>query len=262
MIPEKLKTETPVLIAPGWGETIETFRGSIISLANEGRRTLSIRHPRFGKISQPPQESLSIYPKFEFTKALNLLAVLKQKGITKTDIVAHSEGAINAAIAATMNSEQFRSLVLVAPGGIMPKQDTNEIIERLWLNLEESLKRATKDPKVSPYLIRSGIETAKYILQNPPRALLEAIDALGKSDIVGMLKPLREQGIKVAIISGVDDPAVPMVGLQEITKRDQIDGFYSIKGSHHDIYTQPEKYMKVVDEVLTTLNKESSERQV
>ena len=68
-----------------------------------------------------------------------------------------------------------------------------------------------------------------------------------------MLRDLHQKGIGISVIHGVDDPVFPMDKMQEIVKADQIDGFYSVKGDHNEIYVHPEKYIPLVDEALQSL---------
>jgi len=44
--PQETKTEVPVLIAPGYGETPVTFRPLLQTLYDEHRRAIAIEHPR------------------------------------------------------------------------------------------------------------------------------------------------------------------------------------------------------------------------
>ena len=118
--PEKLAKETPVLFAPGWGETQETFKDSLKEMFELGRRVLSLSHAREGGDKEDIKENVveatekfADYPADELRKAITLLAVLAEKGIEKIDVVAHSEGAINAVIAAALHPEKIRNMVLV-----------------------------------------------------------------------------------------------------------------------------------------------------
>ena len=255
--PDKLKTEIPVLIAPGWGETPRTFQESANVMAGKGRRTLSLAHPRFGKISETNLELRGTYRKQELRRALTLLYVLEQKGIEKADVVAHSTGAVDIAVAASIKPERFRNIVLFAPGGMTGKGDIS-VIKRLVMNLQASMLRAINDPEnVSQRLMRGGTETLKYFLKNPPRAIMELIEVLGKTDISGLLEALHGQGHRISIIQGVDDRAIPMEKIQKVANTKQIHGFYSIQGDHLEIYAQPERYMGVVNEALTALENKS-----
>ena len=137
--PENPKTETPVLLAPGWGLTDKVYQPAIQELVKRGRRVISLNHPRIGgDMSAAPQEALDKYPTEEVRKALNLIDLLDQKGIEKTDVIAHSEGAINTCIAAVLHPEKFRNIVFYAPAGLIG-EDT---FTRLLKGFAGQMKRA------------------------------------------------------------------------------------------------------------------------
>src|SRR3989338_10461278 len=50
VIPENQKDEVPVLVAPGWGATMESFKPGIKVLADKKRRVISLDHPRKGGV--------------------------------------------------------------------------------------------------------------------------------------------------------------------------------------------------------------------
>ena len=101
--PENLTSEIPVLIAPGWGETIDTFKDSIRVLYENGRRVLCLNHPRKGDEMEKTHDALEVYgQEEEMRKPLALIEVLNDKIGDKADVIAHSEGGINTAIAATL----------------------------------------------------------------------------------------------------------------------------------------------------------------
>ncbi len=251
VMPERPKTEVPVIFAPGWGETPETFKDSVKTMAELERRVLSLEHSRGGETEELPQTE---YPADELRKALALIKVLEEKGIDRADIIAHSEGAINSVIAAAFHPEKIRSMVLVGPGGLIGPDKFPKLVGRFSLNVIRSAVRAWQEPDSREAIVRDGNETGKYILKNIPRAWKEAV-AISESDIHEALKELHEQGIGVAIIHGVDDPVFPMDKIQEVVKKDQIDGFYSVKGDHNEIWIHPEKYVALADQALDALEK-------
>lgn len=251
--PSEQKTSVPVLVIPGWGETSRTFETSISVLADAHRRVLTIDQPRWGPIQSPERDDQRVYPKYELTKALNVLGVLKQKGIEKADVLAHSEGAIAAVMAASISPDQFRSIVLVAPGGMIGNEGLADVVSKLFRTMTDFLKRVATDQEARQHLLVSARETIKSVLKNPPRAMIELAEAHLKSDIREMLRVLHNQGIKIAIIHGVNDPALPLEEMQSAAKQDQVDGVYSVKGDHHEIFARPGKYTALAEEAFTAL---------
>ncbi|MEK7133642.1 MAG: alpha/beta fold hydrolase [Patescibacteria group bacterium] len=117
--PENPKTDVPVLLAPAWACSINVYKPAIETLASKGRRVISLNHARNRRDSSFDEKLLDQYSAAELTKAFNFLDVLDQKKIEKVDVIAHSEGCLNAVIAATLRPDKFRNLVLFAPAGLI-----------------------------------------------------------------------------------------------------------------------------------------------
>ena len=265
VIPENQKDEVPVLVAPGWGATIESFKPSIKVLADKGRRVISLSHPRQGGIV-PDLHNIEIeewyqkrnkeypdWPTEELRKANTILELLDHKNLDKVDVIAHSEGAINLCIAAMLHPEKFegRTIILYTPAGLIGKDTFFR------------LKRGGKENRERPQSI-SGIpvtitETEQlelmknvlsdYVKANPLRAFKETL-AMAKTQIQDMLRYLHEKGIKIIIIGAVDDAIFPMERLQTNVKADFIDGFLSVSGGHKQLQVHPELYMSAAEKML------------
>jgi len=239
LTPEKPKTEIPTFFAQGWGRPTSTITEALKTLYETDRRVITLDHPRKGGEIDEDYEGLA--PKEELRKATSILKVLEMKGIDQADLIAQSEGCANAVIAAAMNPKKFRNIILVAPAGMVGKDSFLGLSARF---LSEQIKDAiNKEPKA---------KKSTYIKDNPLRALIEVND-LSKIQIENILKGLKELGINISIISGVDDRAFPMKRMQEIANTDQLDGFYSVKGGHNQLYRHPEQYMKLAEQALTDL---------
>ena len=94
-----------------------------------------------------------------------------------------------------------------------------------------------------------------HLIGHGRQGLREAV-AISGSQLEGLLGELHASGMRVAIVSGVDDPVFPMNRLQQHVKRHMIDGFLSVKGGHDEIHLQP-KYARAIENLLTNLNKQS-----
>lgn len=241
--PPSLKSVVPVLIAPAWACTTETYKPAIGILVGLGRRVVALNHPRFGgNMSATQRETDKNYPTEQLRKAFNIIGVLEQKGIEKTDVIAHSEGAVNIAIAATLHPQKFRNIVFFGPGGLIGHDSFIRLVKG-FVNQKE----------VTPIAVREAI---KYFARNPLRAIKEGAD-LARSQIHDLLPDLRDKGIGIVVISGKDDPAFPMERIQQTVKTNMVDGFLSISGGHGGIGDQPELYMVAVESMLTALEAKS-----
>ena len=255
--PEILKTAVPTLFAPGWGGTPETYKDTIEALCEKNRRVLSLAHARKGGDEKlAPDEIQKEYPADELRKALALLKILEEKNIDKVDAVAHSEGGINAAIAASLAPEKFRNIIFVNAGGLIGPDKFPKLAGRFVFGvIQEALKTIfNKDKLGKVRLQRAFKENLNYIAKNPLRALKESI-VISNTETYGMLKNLHDKGIRIAVVGGVDDPVFPVDKMQEILKEGWLDGFVSVKGGHGEIILHPEKYVGVVDELLDNLEK-------
>lgn len=277
-IPENPKSEVPVLIAPGWADTVEVHKKGMEILADEGRRAVSLSHPRNGgAIANTFNEEAEKYPDEEMRKAQNLLGLLEQKNIDRVDVVAHSEGAINACIAAMLHPEKFRSIILYAPAGLI---GNDNLIRLMWGTFMQAKRKdletlsgfpITDDENEQDALI--GRENIKYIAKNPLRAFKETL-AISQTQIQDIMKYLRSKGISIVVMAAVEDTFFPMGDVEE-TKDEQgnvikrefvgdkgmqknvdlgfVDGFLSIRGGHMQFKSNPEIMMPAVESIFTTL---------
>ena len=246
--PPSPKSTVPVLLAPGWGCTIKTYETAIKTLAGCDRRVVAFNHPRIGNnMSATEAEIGKNYPTEQLRRALNIIGVLEQKGIEKTDVIAHSDGAVNTVIAATLYPEKFRNIVLFGPAGLMGKD-----------NFIRLLIGFARQKEVTATALE---EAKKYFAENPVRAITEGRD-LANSQIHNMLYDLHNKGIGIVVISGIDDPAFPMKRMQKIVKTGMPDGFLSVRGAHGEIGAHPGLYMRAAEEMLTKLEAKKAKKPV
>ncbi len=246
--PEIEKSEVPVVVAPGWGATPEVLKDNILTLAEEGRRTISINAPHGIETQEEGH-----FPEVELRKVTALIETLDKKGIDKVDAVAHSEAGIYTTIAATLYPEKFRNLVLVDPGGMIGEDNMARLAKDFThdVGIKQTMN-SFKNPKHIKPILRAFKEAGKTIVDNPVKSTQEVM-AIANTQIHELLKGLKEQGIGISIIHGVDDKAFPMDRVQEIADKDQLDGFYSVKGTHNQFYLQPKEYTQLAEQALSAL---------
>jgi pimeloyl-ACP methyl ester carboxylesterase len=284
---DNTKEEVPTLFAPAWAVTLPVYKPALRTLLERGRRTISLNYPRAGGdiiLNDDQNDLVKEFPTEEVRKALTLIGILDHKHIERTDVIAHSEGAANAAIAALLHPEKFRNMVLVGPPGLIgedtpmrlvkgfasqsnPKPSLKEIPVH-----EESKKYADEHGQVAieyPEILLSEegkevgkiaeTEALKYMLANPRRALQESW-GMSQIQMHDLISKLHEKGIGIVIMSGVDDPVFQTKKMAALIKQGTVDGFLSVRGGHGQIGENPERFMVAAEQMLTALQKKQSKK--
>lgn len=244
------KCPQPVLVAPGWGATIHGNSPMLELLTKQGRRVISLNHPRQGDDISDSALALSYsLPRAETRKASNLLELLDARGVSadlKADVIAFSEGALNTLIAAYTHPERFRTIVLFAPAGLIGR-------DSLWNLMHRFRAQAKKDASVGVPSLR-GVEPSEaqrtmmehmaktwetegstYVKENIPRALAE-MRALASMRVDDMVRFVRAAGVKVVVVTAVDDLIFPAKKMAERMPKDSLDGFLAVRGAHGPQY--------------------------
>lgn len=253
--PDKEKTSVPVLLAPGWAENPEILKEVLSSLYNKRRRSLSLTHSRYGRDPVSEDKTSAV----ELRKAEALLAIIQEKNISQVDAVVHSEGGINGVLAAMLSPEKFRNIILVDAAGLIGKDNFFKLAGRFILGIGQGLLEAISDKDKRGKIIQIQKEILTYISKNPVRAIKES-NAIAKEDITETLKYLRGKGIGIVIIHAVDDMVFPIDKVQMNTDADMVDGFYSTKGKHIELVTNPKKYIDLVDHALDALESKKAKK--
>lgn len=248
IVPTHNSDLAPILLAPGWSENPSTYEKSLRVIFGENRRSLSVGYSQRDGVAHPDAE---------VRKASLLLHALENKGIEKTDVIAHSEGAINALLAATMNPERFRNIVLDKPAGMIGKDSEIALMGRFMkLMIQEAVVRpkALGDPTGAT---RAALRTARYCVENPQRVLKE-MDALTSHDISDMIRLLKDKGVMVSVISGVDDPLFPVNRQIDNMRKNgvpPIEGYYSVVGGHNELSIHADKHTALAVNALDSLQR-------
>lgn len=246
--PENKKSETPILVAPGWGQMVSPVKEHMLKVLAEegGRRVLATDYPREMKIeTENLPEGL---PLQELQKAATLLEVLDKKIAKpegeesedqeqKVDLLCHSEGGLYGLLAACLKPERFRNIVLANPAGLIGKDSLLNLAYRFII--KEGAKSTL------PKTAEKG-EMAKafwnYAVKHPKMSLGEARQ-VSESDTYDILKYLKKRGIKIAVVATTNDDVFTMERIQKHYSEEKaagrvkdyleiIDGFYSTLGTH------------------------------
>lgn len=261
-----------VVFAPGFSRTPATFKNTMRAFYEKDRGVASLSHPRiFGEIKENPVEQE--LPKEVLRRATSLYKVIiseiesnQEKGIDKRiDIVGQSAGGIDAILAVAMVEEEMPgfgvNIVLVDPAGIVGPDSGSELKKRFKNQIadnKEVMASETRPLSAVNNQKVSAKEFFKYLLKNPKRAMaeIEGMTAVSLEEIMIELK--KNKNIGISIIHGIDDKTFPMDMVQsgaEDRGLDAIDGFYSVQGGHNELYLNPDKYVGVVVEALSALER-------
>jgi len=254
--PDIQEHDVPVLFCPGWVTTSGAVKDNLLEFANQGRRTICIdaSHGIDTEGSSMNEEMIKDLPEAELRKVAALIQSMEKKGIDQVDAVAMSEGGIYLTIAATLYPEKFRNIVLVDPAGMSGEDGFKELAGRFSKDWFYEKLKGFLNPKVIGQIIKKEIVDAKNIAANISQSIKE-VEAISSTQIPELLKNLKSEGKGISIIHSVDDKAFPMKKIQEMTNTDQVDGFYSVKGSHNQFMLEPSLYTKLADQALDALEK-------
>lgn len=251
--------DIPTIIAPGFSETLHTVRDLTVGLAKHGgRQAIAFAQPRRGGHEPLADMRETGYASEYIERAERLLQMLIETDMKQVDIIAHSQGCIDAVVAALMAHETnpglIRNIVLVNPAGaIGTDHGAIRTVIRSLHEIVEDTKVAAHHPSKLPSLARALQGAVKYILPNPLRAVGEARATL-RTDIRAGLQELRRQEVGIALVAGVDDELFPMDEFQHSITTDEVDGFYSVKGGHNEDWLRPEKHAPALASILDSLH--------
>lgn len=233
--PENPESQVPVFILPGWSENPEVLEGSMDVFYKNDRRVFSFDHPRGAGEPEPTSE--------ELRKALTVLELIESQGLGRVDAVAHSEGAINVLIAASLRPEYFRNIVMMAPAGLIGKDSFINTIGRFSVKNVRNVFRAFLGQEPVAPTIKGLVEGAKYIAKNPRRAVRE-IKEISQTEIQDTIKDLSSNAdIKFALLQSQSDVGFPPERIAEnVDINDVTYASLSRKEAGHDeFYIRPQK---------------------
>lgn len=247
--PENVRDALPIIIVPGWAESPSIFTEVTRRLEEQGRSATVFESTNV-TLPDGVVESSSALNK----EAAALLSVV-QRGEVAVDVIAHSKGAIVAALAAEQNPELFHALILVNPAGMVENDSLLALGGRFLQKSQDLLRKAFTGGSLSRQrIVQLHTGAAASIARNPSHSVKEALE-LPQTNITQLLRKAHDQGVKIAIVHSVDDKAFPMNQVQEGGMRsDFVDGFLSVTGVHDNVWLDPEQYGVAVEETLAKLS--------
>lgn len=251
--PEKTTSNVPIVLLPGLTENPVLLKKLIKKLYDDGRSVYTLAYPRdaipVDESEHPPAQEQKIV----VTSAL-IKEARKVNSVNKVDLVARSDGGINATFAAARNPEAIDNLILVDT-----KYTNRENPFLLSFRLLDHAKQEAKDviekPFAQGYLVHGVTRGIMYVAPHPSHTWQE-IRAIAATDIKPTLVEIREKGVAIYGVHGTSDALLPFDQAQKaisVFTKDSpklFDGFYSTGAhqkspsiDHASIY----KYDKYID---------------
>lgn len=227
----------PVFVSSGWASTPELLKPLIESISKTDRRVVTIDFSHLDNIKYTDK-----YKRRADFKAQAILDVLEKLNIQKVDVIGHSEGAVNTALAIEKQPERFRHFTLVAPAGMIPNESFLNLTLRYIFSILLYPVQKIIGRNRPLYQILQNI---KFLLFNPIQSIQEGY-GLSKIFIGGMIKDLTEKNILVSLIYFEEDMMFPKKIVAETARVNNIP-FTVIKGGHNYIYSKPDTFLKEIN---------------
>lgn len=260
--PETATDQIPVLFAPGFAEDDSSLRHAARQAFDLNRSVIVVNHPRHNVsgIAEGAEINEETY------KAETLLAVLETAQVDQCDVIAHSEGALNACLAGLMEPQRFRSIILAMPAGLIGEDSLLGLAGRFS---RAAVRGISKDILDNPRMaIAQNTNVVKHISTNIKQAFREA-QGLASISIDETLDGLWAQGIKVGVLQSHWDPVFPAKRIQQHVKpgfrSDRpdtpsvvgIDSYASVNSrwaGHQDFIVNPQRAVSAALQMLDDLN--------
>ncbi|MBI2030106.1 alpha/beta hydrolase [Candidatus Kaiserbacteria bacterium] len=262
--------DNPVFIAPGFLSKAQQYGYTMETLYLDNREVISLNYPKKRSYLELTNEEVALLNKYPVPedavrRAITILKVLEHEGAQQVDVVAHSAGAVDTAIAALLHPEKIHNIIFFCPAGLV-EQDRTRVIGGVGQYVKNKLyvpKSYVRVPKMTsppnfknepqetdpapieitqqstglrPSRIKSNPEWLTEARRRPLSALAEGL-GLANVDIHSLLRQLHEQGIGLYVIAGEEDPIFPAEIMRKFLQEDidngYIDGFSTLYAGHN-----------------------------
>jgi len=268
--PEKISNEIPVIVASGAFQGSNTLSPVVTGLAEKGGRKVIFPDLPHGNPSSLRDRTLYTESEYHHGKAMTLVKTLQETGVERADVVAHSEGCINAVFAAALYPEHFRNIVLMNPAGIVGEDNLLSTAARFLENVRFANKQAEDDEKIREQKMEGESERQANFYRDKKKTY-ESSSSITTTQLEQLLATVKAQGIKITIIATKDDKLFPLKRIQKMNERyrkhlrldiiepdlseedslrEMVDVVVEKEGAHNDFYLKPEWSTEILVEAL------------
>jgi len=313
IIPEHPKEgAAPIWFNSPIGFSVTGFKPVIKVLSQTGRRVISVDHPQrtdnevieLSDEQQALLKDLPSMPPIQVQKALDDIKVMEHMRASGATIIGHSAGTASGAIAALFRPDLFPEIVMFAPAGMVANDTAGRLVKGMrddFLKAKPTLDKIPVSDEIRAYAETVGgyippyeaipkseavqkdgarvwWEALKYALPNLKSAADEVF-GLAAMQMGPLLMKLRERGVGVVIMSGVDDTVYPHTDIMDTlasldtsieargpeldpVKREQriqnfvkkiANGVVFVRGGHGQIGENPELYATYAEHMASSL---------
>ena len=232
--PENWSEKPPILLIGDWSANLHSLKGLGQTLYENSRRVLIVDFTESSRSTHNKEKMVSgewIYSE-TVAKSCLLVETLIDARICKTDIIAHSEGALVAVTAAEYYNHFFNKLVLAMPAGMIGEDTLSKLIKRFLPKIARSLGEDMRDnPKIG---LSANLEAISHIIKKPAKTLQETY-ALAHTTIDKTLHGIHNEKLKIGILQAYADPVFPENRIQENVR---LGGFYANADAYGSLAAQ------------------------
>ena len=243
----------PLIIVAGWNQTIEVWKDAIEELEKLGKRVVMIEAPHgITGNTTTYDEPINSIPLIMIQKAQAHIALLEHLKITRVDVIAQSQGGIDALVATLLKPKVFHNIIIFNPAGMVGADQLPFLLGRFTL---EAMRDILTHAKQLPGDMRNKINQriAFQALKHPFKSTRSA-HAITKIRLEQLIELIRVKcQSQIVCIAGEDDTLFPIDKMRTQASLKSLGGFLTVKGNHVAIFRHPAIYMNLAYHMLAAM---------
>ncbi len=249
--PHEPVDQNPIMIFPGFTDGIEGTRRLANAHSELGKTAITFDYPRGNNIEYTDD--------LEGHKVASGLIVLGayrsiDEGAQEIDAEGHSEGGANASRACLEHPEQFRSLAVIASGGLIGGDSFAKLTARAAKNPKLFARLSAEMFRSPAYNWQLSRSITRYVWQNPVKARREAV-RIAAADIRHRFPVLsRCKNIPNGALQFAADELFPLHLVDRSTDGGDIFDLYEIYPHKDATHDTPQRHPRTTALILQDMH--------